>query len=80
MNFSMFSCSHFLSMGKPNTMSKRAQERRTGEEPVVAQSRPVRLISRRKFSERKSISHVGFGYIIQPGELQIGLEFRSHKR
>ena len=46
MNFSMFSCSHFLSMGKPNTMSKRVQERRTGEEPVVAQSRPVRLISR----------------------------------
>ena len=77
MNFSMFSCSHFLSMGKPNTMSKRAQERRTGEEPVVAQSRPERLI---KKSERKSISHVGFGYTIQPSDLQIGLEFRSHKR
>ena len=27
-------------------MSKRVQERRTGEEPVVAKSRPVSLISR----------------------------------
>ena len=46
MNFSMFSCSHFLSIKEPNNKSKRAQERRTGEEPVVAQSRPVSLISR----------------------------------
>ena len=30
--------------------------------------------------ERESISHVGFGYIIQPGEVQIGLEFWSHNR
>ena len=38
MNFSMFSCSHFLSNEKPNTVSKRAQERRTGKEPVVAKN------------------------------------------
>ena len=28
--------------------------------------------------KRESISHVGFGYVIRLGELQIGLEFRSH--
>ena len=39
MNFSMFSCSHFLSIQKPNTMSKTAHERRTREEPVVAKSK-----------------------------------------
>ena len=46
MNFSMFSCSHFLSIKKPNTISKRAQERRTGEELVVANWKPVSLRSR----------------------------------
>ena len=54
-------------------MSKRAQERRTGEELVVAKSRSVSLISRK--IERESISHVGFGCNVQPGELQYGLEF-----
>ena len=46
MNFSMFSCGHSPSIKKPNTMSKRAQERRTGEEPVVAKSKPASLVSR----------------------------------
>ena len=39
MIFSMFSCSHILSIIKPNAMSKRAQERRTGEELVEVKSR-----------------------------------------
>ena len=46
MNFSIFSCNLFLPIQKPNTMSKRAQERRTREQPVLAKSRPVSLISR----------------------------------
>ena len=46
MSFSMFSCSDFLSIKKPNNISKRAQERRTGEELVVANWKPVSLISR----------------------------------
>ena len=59
MKFSTFSCRHFPSIEKPNTMSKRAQERRTGEEPVVSKSKPVSLISR-----------VGLGCVIQPGDSQ----------
>ena len=46
MNLSTFSCSHFLSIKKPNTVSKRARDRRTGQEVVVAKSRLVSLISR----------------------------------
>ena len=44
--FSMFSCSYFLSINKPNTMSRTVQERRTGEGSVVAKSKSVSLISR----------------------------------
>ena len=47
-------------------MSKRAEERSTGEEPVVAKSRPGSF-DFKKF-ERESISHVGFWYIVPPGE------------
>ena len=39
----------------------------------------VDMFDIKKF-ERESISHVGFGYIMQPRESQIGLEFRSLKR
>ena len=46
MNFSMFSLQPFLSIRKPNTVSKRAQERRTGEKPVVAKPKPASMISR----------------------------------
>ena len=44
MNFSTFSCSHFLSNMKQSTMSKRAQERKIEEEPVVLKSRPACLV------------------------------------
>ena len=71
-----FPAAIFFQFEEPNTVSKRAQERRTGEEPVVAKSRPVSLF--KKF-EREWFSHVGFGYIPQHQELQIGLEFWSHK-
>ena len=47
MNFSMFSSGHLLSIILPNIMSKRAQERRTGEELVLTNSKPESLTSRR---------------------------------
>ena len=40
---------------------------------MLAKSKPVSLISRRLSAN--SISHVGFGCVIQPGEMWIGLEF-----
>ena len=41
---SMFSCSQFLSTMKANTMSKRVQGRKRGEEPATAKPRPTCLI------------------------------------
>ena len=62
MNLSMFSCSHFPSLENPKTMSKKSmQERRRGEEPVLAKSKPVSLRSKRV--------SVDSGCIIQSGEL-----------
>ena len=46
MNFFMFSRSHFRSIEKATTMSKRIQEKKTEGELVVAKPRPVCLISR----------------------------------
>ena len=66
-------CRHFLSDRKQNIMSWRAQEKRTEEVLVVAKPGPLSLISR-SFSANQ-ISHVEFGYIIQPRELQMRLEF-----
>ena len=40
-----FSRSHFRSVEKANTMSKRIQERKTGEEPAVATQKSVCLIT-----------------------------------
>ena len=45
MNFSMFTRSHVRSIEKTSTMSKIIQEKKTGEELVVAKPRPVCLIS-----------------------------------
>ena len=45
MDFSMFSCRHFRSIEKANTMSKRIQERKTGEKPAVATPSSTCLIS-----------------------------------
>ena len=47
MKFSVFSCSYFLSIFGPNTMSKGTQERKTGEEPVLAKLKPMSLVSKR---------------------------------
>ena len=44
MNFSMFSCSHFLSNRKQGVMSKRAQESTSEEGSAVAKSRPMNLV------------------------------------
>ena len=45
MNLSMFSRSHFRSVEKATTMSKRVQERKMGGEPAAAKPRSVCLIS-----------------------------------
>ena len=71
MNFSMFSCSLFLSIENPNTMSERTQERRKGEELVVAKSRPVSLMSRSLSVNQSPMLYSG----TSNGELQDGLEF-----
>ena len=72
MNFSIF-LHQFLSIEKPITMSKRAQERRTGEELVVAKIEASE-VDIKKFG-RDSMSHVGSGHTKQPWELQIGSAF-----
>ena len=65
MNFSMISCSYFLSIEKPNTMSKSAQERRTGEEPVEAKSRPVSLILRSLSADQPPMLDSGTSYSLE---------------
>ena len=70
MIFSMSSCNHILSIFKPNTMSKRTQERRTGEEPVVAKSRPVSLISRSLSANQSPM--LDSGTSCSPGDYRFG--------
>ena len=61
MNFSMFFLQLFsFNYKKPNSMSKTAQERRTGEEPVVAKSKPVNLISRSLSANQSPMLESGF--------------------
>ena len=55
-NFSMFSRSHFRSIEKANTMSKRIRERTTGEELAVAKPRSTCLISRIQLNEKQTSS------------------------
>ena len=55
----------------PNTMSKRAQERRSGEELVVAKSRPVSLISR-SFELRINLPMLDSGTSYSPGNCRLG--------
>ena len=66
----MFSCSHFLSIEKPNTMSKWAQERRTGEELVVAKSKPISLASRKLSVKQSPTLNSGASY--KPGNPRLG--------
>ena len=56
----------FSSIKKPNNMSKSGQERRKEEEPVVAKSKPVSLVSRNLSA--KTILLVGFGCFMQPDQ------------
>ena len=77
MNFSMFSCSHFLSITKRNIMSKRAQDRKTEEGLVVAKSRPA-CFGIKKL-ERKTTTPAGSGRPTQPGASRVGSEFCFHK-
>ena len=53
-NFSMCSCSHFLSHRKQSAMPKRTQERRTEEGPAVSKPRPACVVSRNLLSTRQT--------------------------
>ena len=66
MIFSMFSRSHFRSVEKANTMSKRLQERKTGQEPAVAKQRPTCFVSRNLLSVKQT-SSLGSGASNVPG-------------
>ena len=69
MNFSMFSRSHFRSVEKANTMSKRIPERKTEGEPAVAKPRSVCLISRNL--NREQASSFGPDAADVPGDPQL---------
>ena len=68
MSFSM--SSQFVSTRKPNTMSKRAQERRTEEEPVVSTSRPACLVWRNLSARQTPSMDSGASY--GPGNQESG--------
>ena len=77
MNFSMFSCSHFLSIKKPSNMSKRAQERRTEEEHVATKSRSACLVSRILSAKQSSSLDSGASYSLDTHELGQNSVFTS---
>ena len=54
MNFSIFSCSHFLSNRKQSVMFKRAQESTSKEGSAVAKPRPMKLVSRNLLSAKRN--------------------------
>ena len=55
MNFSMFSCSHFLSNRKQRFTSNRAQESTSKEGSAVAEPIPMNLVSRNLPSAKKNL-------------------------
>ena len=77
MNFSMFSCSLFLSIEKADTMSKRTQERMTEEEPLVAKSRPACLVSRNLSAKQSPCMDSGASYSVENEELDQNSVFTS---
>ena len=54
MNFSMFSCSHFLPKRKQCVISKRAQVSTAKEGSAVAKPRPMNLVSRNLLGAKKT--------------------------
>ena len=81
MNLSMFSCSHFLSIKNSKTMSKRSmQDRKLGEEPVLAKSNPVSLVSKRMSVNqspcRIRASHTTWRIV----ECQVGMQISQSPR
>ena len=76
-NFSVFSCSHFLSTQEAEhhveeSSGTKDRRRACGGEIKASE------FDCKKF-DRESISQVGFGCVILPRELQIRLEFCSHQ-
>ena len=66
----MFPAAIFLANRKPNTMSKRPQERRTEEEePVVAKSKPACLVSRNLSAKQSPSLDSGASY--SPGNQEL---------
>ena len=57
-NFSMFSCSHFLSNKKQSVMAKRVQESTSEEVSAVAKPRPINLVSRSFLSTKKLLRKI----------------------
>ena len=55
MNFSMFSCSHFLSNRKQSIMSKRAQQSKT-EDVAAVKPRPMNLVPRNLLNAKQTSS------------------------
>ena len=77
MNFSMFSCSHFLSVKKAKqhveeSSGKKDRRRTCGDEIEVS-------MLGIKNPERKAILLVGLGCFMQPGHSRVGSEFCFHK-
>ena len=58
MNFSMFSCNHFLSNRKQSVMSKRAQESTAKESSAGAKPRPMNVVSRNLLSAKKPLHKI----------------------
>ena len=77
-NFSMFSCSHVFSSQNSKHLAEeddagKSDRRRACIDAIEASEFDTEKI------ERESISHDGFWYMKQPGELWIWLEFWYHK-
>ena len=58
MNFSIFSCSHFLSNRKQRMMSMKSQESSAKEVSAVAKTRPMDLVSRNFQSAKKILRKI----------------------
>ena len=58
-------------------MLKRAQERRTEEEPVAAKSRPACLVSRNLSAKKKTLLYSGASY--GPANQELSRNFCFHK-
>ena len=78
MNFSMFSSSNFLSIKKPNPKLKESSRKKDRRRACGGEIKASKLGIKKP--KRETISLVGFGCFIQPGESRIVSEFCFHMR